>query len=108
MEPPSQNKYSGLAPQKGWPGRNARFLRHRIVPGMFRRMDGVMLEPVLTAPEGDKVRITWIGHASFFLQFAGNSVVVDPNWAKVARPGETPAPARPASWRECLSWIWCW
>ena len=28
------------------------------------------------------MRITWIGHASFFLQFAGHSVIVDPNWAK--------------------------
>jgi len=49
---------------------------------MFRKMGGNILEPVLTPPEDDRVRITWIGHASFFLQFAGNSVVVDPNWAK--------------------------
>lgn len=76
------NGYSGLAPQKGWPGRNAKFLRHRVVPAMFGKMGGSILEPILTAPEGDRVRITWIGHASFFLQFAGNSVVVDPNWAK--------------------------
>lgn len=76
------NQYSGLAPQKGWPGRNAKFLRHHIVPGMFRKMGGTMLEPVLDPPIDGKVRITWIGHASFFLQFAGNSVVFDPNWAK--------------------------
>ena len=76
------NGYSGLAPQRGWPGRNAKFLRHHIVPGMFRKLGGSILEPVLTPPMDDCVRITWIGHASFFLQFAGNSVVVDPNWAK--------------------------
>lgn len=75
-------RYSGLMPQKGWPGRNLRFLRHRIVPGMFRRNAGIMLEPVLAPPDADKVRVTWIGHASFFLQFAGHSVIVDPNWAK--------------------------
>lgn len=75
-------RYSGLLPQKGWPARNLRFLRHRVVPGMFRRTHGDVLEPVLAPPEGDKVRITWIGHASFFLQFAGHSVIVDPNWAK--------------------------
>ena len=75
-------RYSGLMPHKGWPGRNLRFLRHRIVPGMFQRLDGNVLEPVLSPPEADKVRVTWIGHASFFLQFDGHSVIVDPNWAK--------------------------
>lgn len=75
-------RYSGLLPQKGWPARNFRFLRHRVVPGMFRRRAGDVLEPVLDPPEQDKVRVTWIGHASFYLQFAGHSVIVDPNWAK--------------------------
>ena len=69
-------------PQKGWPKRNLRFFRHRIVPGMFRRAGGDMQEPVLNPPEEGRVRVTWIGHASFFLQFAGHSVMVDPNWAK--------------------------
>ena len=27
-------QYSGLLPHKGWPGRNYKFFRHRIVPGM--------------------------------------------------------------------------
>mgnify|MGYP002737681517 FL=1 len=49
---------------------------------MFRRRAGGVLEPVLDPPEEDKVRVTWIGHASFYLQFAGHSVIVDPNWAK--------------------------
>jgi L-ascorbate metabolism protein UlaG (beta-lactamase superfamily) len=49
---------------------------------MFRRLDGAVLEPELAPPEQDRVRITWIGHASFFLQFAAHSVIVDPNWAK--------------------------
>lgn len=79
---PFAARYSGLMPQKGWPGRNLRFLRHRIVPGMFRRLHGDILEPVLAPPEDGKVRVTWIGHASFFLQFANHSVMVDPNWAK--------------------------
>jgi L-ascorbate metabolism protein UlaG (beta-lactamase superfamily) len=79
---PLAARYSGLLPHKGWPKRNFRFLRHRIVPGMFQRINGDVLKPVLAPPEADKVRITWIGHASFFLQFAGHSVIVDPNWAK--------------------------
>jgi L-ascorbate metabolism protein UlaG (beta-lactamase superfamily) len=49
---------------------------------MFRQLHGHMLEPVLSPPEEHRVRITWIGHASFFVQFAGHSVLIDPNWAK--------------------------
>ncbi len=79
---PVPDRYSGLLPQKGWPARNLKFLRQRIVPGIFRRADGDVLDPVLAPPDLDKVRITWIGHASFFLQFAGHAVMVDPNWAK--------------------------
>lgn len=78
---PAASRYSGLLPQRGWPSRNLHFWRHRILPGMFRRAEGNALEPVLDPPEPGKVRITWIGHASFFLQFAGHSVIIDPNWA---------------------------
>ncbi len=74
--------YSGLLPQKGWPARNYKFFRHRIVPGMFRKRAGQMIEPVLATPPDGFVRVTWVGHATFFLQFAGHSVVVDPNWAR--------------------------
>jgi L-ascorbate metabolism protein UlaG (beta-lactamase superfamily) len=81
--PPSKKRsdYAGLLPQKGWPRRNYRFFRHRLVPGMFRRAGGEMLQPVPEPPAEGAVRITWIGHASFYLQFAGHSVIVDPNWA---------------------------
>jgi L-ascorbate metabolism protein UlaG (beta-lactamase superfamily) len=81
MNPPPA-RYSGLLPQKGWPSRNLQFLRYRIVPGMFQKRHGEIFEPVLDCPEEGKVRTTWIGHASFFLQFAGHSVMIDPNWAK--------------------------
>ena len=74
--------YSGLLPQKGWPGRNYKFFRHRIVPGMFQKRGGLAQEPVLSIPENGCVRVTWIGHASFLLQFADHSVIVDPNWAR--------------------------
>lgn len=74
--------YSGLMPQKGWPGRNYKFFRHRIVPGIFQKRGGSEQEPVLTIPENGCVRVTWIGHASFLLQFSDHSVIVDPNWAK--------------------------
>jgi len=77
----NKTQYSGILPQKGWPGRNLKFWRHRIVPGMFSRAGGTHSAPVLEPPDEGRVRITWIGHASFFVQFAGHSVIVDPNWA---------------------------
>ena len=79
---PIATRYASIRPHKGWPGRNLKFFRHRIVPGMFRRALGTTTPPVLEAPTDGRVRITWIGHASFFLQFAGHSVIIDPNWAK--------------------------
>ena len=77
----NRTQYSGILPQKGWPGRNLKFWRHRIVPGMFSRAGGTHSSPVLEPPSDGRVRITWIGHASFYVQFAGHSVIVDPNWA---------------------------
>ncbi|QJE97402.1 MBL fold metallo-hydrolase [Luteolibacter luteus] len=74
--------YSGLLPQKGWPGRNYKFFRHRIVPGIFSKRGGLSQDPVLTVPDNGCVRVTWVGHASFLLQFADHSVMVDPNWAR--------------------------
>ncbi len=73
--------YSGLRPHKGWPGRNYKFFRHHLVPGMFRRPDGSEQAPVLDPPTGGAVRVTWIGHAAFYLQFDGHSLIIDPNWA---------------------------
>lgn len=78
----SENRYSGLAPQRGWPLRNAKFLSYRIVPGMFGKLEGRVNKVNRMPPESGNVRVTWIGHASFFIQFAGHSVLVDPNWAK--------------------------
>lgn len=89
MDPPSDPsayldqpaRYSGIRPQKGWPARNFKFIRHRVVPAMFRKRLGAAGQTVLAPPGDGGVRITWIGHATFFLQFAGYSVIVDPNWA---------------------------
>lgn len=84
--PPIQARYSGLLPQKGWPMRNYRFLRHRIIPGLLSRRAGAVCDPVHHPPCEGSVRVTWIGHAGFYLQFAGHSVIVDPNWARFHGP----------------------
>ncbi|QQL44166.1 MBL fold metallo-hydrolase [Sulfuriroseicoccus oceanibius] len=74
-------KNSGLLPKKGWPERNYRFLRHQIVPGIFRKRSGNTVRPDFHPVAGESVSITWIGHASFLIQFEGMNILIDPNWA---------------------------
>jgi L-ascorbate metabolism protein UlaG (beta-lactamase superfamily) len=73
--------YAGIKPTKGWPKRNYKFLRYRLVPQIFRKLVGDPKHPKLSAPPDGKARVTWIGHASFFVQFEEHSVLFDPNWA---------------------------
>ena len=77
----SKDNYAGLLPKRGWPERNYRFLRHQIVPGIFKRRDGQLLRPDFPPPAPGQVSVTWIGHATFLLQFPKANVLVDPNWA---------------------------
>lgn len=64
----------------GWHERN--FLTEVIIPTMFARRNGRRAKPVFpVVPEG-QVCITWIGHASFLIQTAHTSVLIDPIWAK--------------------------
>jgi len=80
----SQRKknYAGILPKKGWAGRNYFFWRHRMLPQMFQKQEGEMRDAVLDLPEAGKIRVTWIGHASFLIQFSTHSVIIDPNWAQ--------------------------
>ena len=73
--------YSGLKPTKGWPERNLHYIRYRLVPQIFKKLTGDPQHPVLEPPPPGKARVTWIGHASFFVQFEEHSVLFDPNWA---------------------------
>lgn len=72
---------SGLKPKKGWAGRNYRFWRHRIVPQIFKRRIGATRAPIHEAPTDGRVRLTWVGHATFLAQFEDHCVLFDPNWA---------------------------
>ncbi len=81
-EPPQTRRdYAGILPKKGWPRRNYHFLRHRLLPQVFQKRDGSSREPIPHPPEAGKIRVTWIGHASFLVQFPDHSVIIDPNWA---------------------------
>jgi len=82
--PPSEqpeHNYSGLSPKSGWAERSYRFWRHRIIPQMFRQPEGETLHANHEPPSAGKTRVTWIGHASFLVQFENHSVIFDPNWA---------------------------
>lgn len=81
MIPDPAKNYSGLSPKKGWGSRSYRFWRHRIIPQMFRAPLGETLEADHNPPSPGKTRITWVGHASFLVQFEDRSVIFDPNWA---------------------------
>ena len=73
--------YAGLKPKKGWVKRNIHFFGKRVFTQVFKRRLGTTSEAVLDPPPTGVARITWIGHASFLLQFADHSVLIDPNWA---------------------------
>ena len=48
--------------------------------------------------------LTFIGHSSFFLQIGGQSVVIDPNFARWLFDCGNRACASAI----CLRWTWCW
>ncbi|MGB0775267.1 MAG: MBL fold metallo-hydrolase [Akkermansiaceae bacterium] len=77
----ARKDYAGILPKKGWQKRNYHFLRHRLIPQVFQKRDGTIKEPIPHLPEIGKIRVTWIGHASFLVQFPDHSVIIDPNWA---------------------------
>ncbi|GAA5494874.1 L-ascorbate metabolism protein UlaG, beta-lactamase superfamily [Rubritalea squalenifaciens DSM 18772] len=77
----NRKDYAGLMPRRGWVKRNIHFFRHRVFAQVFKKRLGSVTEPILDPPPVGTTRITWIGHASFLLQFAEHSVLVDPNWA---------------------------
>lgn len=77
---------SGLRPKKGWPARNYTFWRHRLLPQLLKRREGESQEAILAPPKEGVVRVTWIGHASFLVQFGSHAVIFDPNWANFHGP----------------------
>ncbi len=81
MSASKENRHSGLRPKKGWPQRNYAFWRHRIIPQIFKKRAGETLAPIHLPPGEGKVRLTWIGHATFLVQFENHTVIFDPNWA---------------------------
>jgi len=74
--------YSGLRPTKGWPARNYKFFFHRVFPQLIKEPVGESREALLTPPPKGSVRVTWIGHASFYIQFHDRDLLIDPVWGE--------------------------
>lgn len=81
-----EGRNSGLRPKKGWPGRNYQFWRRRLLPQLLKKRAGETRPAILTSPDEGVIRATWIGHASFLVQFGSHAVIFDPNWANFHGP----------------------
>lgn len=83
----------GLKPEAGWHRRN--FLTEVLLPSLFARRAGTtQMGAGFPQLDGAQIGITWIGHASFFIQIAGLNILVDPVWnlwlkgiKRLKRPG---------------------
>lgn len=74
--------YSGLKPTKGWQKRNYKFFKDRVFPQLFRAPAGTSKAPNLSPVARGEARVTWIGHASFFIQFHDKTLLIDPVWGR--------------------------
>jgi L-ascorbate metabolism protein UlaG (beta-lactamase superfamily) len=70
----------GLKPKGGWRKRN--YLTSILIPSLFRRRTDREAPPEFPKLKHGEIAVTWIGHASFLLQFGSHNVLVDPNWAR--------------------------
>ena len=70
----------GLKPKSGWRKRN--YVTGILIPSLFRRRTDREVTPEFPKLKRGEIGVTWIGHASFLLQFGTHNVLVDPNWAR--------------------------
>jgi L-ascorbate metabolism protein UlaG (beta-lactamase superfamily) len=81
-----------LKPGKGWLQRN--FITQVYLPSLFTRRKGTPHLPQFPQLAPDDICLTWIGHASFLIQWRGFNILVDPIWSlwlkiikRIRRPG---------------------
>src|ERR1700712_811881 len=78
--PAAQAKSVGVKLEKGWHKRN--YLTEVLLPSLVARRGGTPnAAPVFPPLAAGEIGITWIGHASFFVQMAGLNILIDPNWS---------------------------
>src|SRR4029077_17526830 len=64
-----------LKPGKGWLRRN--FITQVYLPSLFTRRKGTAYRPEFPHLAPDDICLTWIGHASFLIQWRGLNIVGD-------------------------------
>ncbi len=70
----------GVKLEKGWHKRN--FLTEVLLPSLLSPRDATHnASPAFPPLAAGEIGITWIGHASFFVQMAGLNILIDPNWS---------------------------
>ena len=70
----------GLKPGKDW--RKRSFLTRVWLPSILKPRIGREAAPLMPLVRRDEVAVTWIGHASFLIQFQNHNLLIDPNWAR--------------------------
>src|SRR5690606_531425 len=57
------------------------FFHHMVWKALLTRRSGTTKPPSFPRLERGQMAVTWIGHASFLIQFTDLNVLVDPNFA---------------------------
>src|SRR5271165_3641850 len=88
-----------LTPSKHFNPRT--FFREMVWKALLTRRTGQQRRPVFPKLEYGQVALTWIGHASFLVQFTDLNVLIDPNFAnwlfllkRIKRSGRKTEPGR--------------
>src|ERR1700687_1705659 len=76
---PLPRSFKDLTPAKHFNPRV--FFREMVWKALLTRRTGQHRRPVFPKLEYGQVAVTWIGHASFLLQFTDLNVLIDPNFA---------------------------
>ena len=71
--------FKDLTPSKHFNPRT--FFQEMILKGWFTKRTGAHRPPIFPRLRYGQVAVTWIGHASFLIQFNDLNVLVDPNFA---------------------------
>jgi L-ascorbate metabolism protein UlaG (beta-lactamase superfamily) len=71
--------FKDLTPSKHFNPRT--FFKELVVKALLTRRTGQPRRPVFPKLIRGQVAITWIGHASFLIQFTNQNVLIDPNFA---------------------------
>jgi L-ascorbate metabolism protein UlaG (beta-lactamase superfamily) len=79
LRKPLPRSLKELTPSKHFNPRT--FFREMVWKALLTRRTGKHLRPVFPKLTAGQIAVTWIGHASFLIQFTDLNVLVDPNFA---------------------------